>query len=248
MSTSLLEPVSGHAAAPQAATHRRGRVHAWLLPLDAWRPHLEELQPVVDAAQRRRIATLRDPGLRRDRVLAHALHRIVLAQALGLPTALVPLYRSDAGQPRLGLPGWHTSLSHAADAVAVAIADCPIGVDLEARDAPALSPIADLVCAPSELAALPADACARQARLLATWVCKEAALKAAGVGLAREMASFTLRAGQPVVLADAGGHPLRLHLHSHGDGSPWIAALACASTLAPQWHWRTPAHPPFKFT
>jgi 4'-phosphopantetheinyl transferase len=248
MSTSIIEPATAHAVNSQAAVHPRRRVQAWVLPLEAWRPRLEELQPVVDAAQRRRIATLRDPGLRRDRLLAHALHRLVVAQALGLPPELLPLYRNHAGQPRLGLPGLHTSLSHAAGVVAVALADGPVGVDVEARDTASLSPIADLVCAASELATLPADAPARQARLLATWVCKEAALKAAGVGLAREMASFDLRAGRPIVLTDIGGVAQRLHIHTHGEATPWIAALACASTLAPQWHSHAPAHPPIEFT
>lgn len=247
MSTSILDPFTGQAGIPQAATHCRDRVHVWLLPLEAWRSRADQLQSVVDVMQRRRIAALRDPGVRRDRLLAHALHRIVVAQALGLPPDLLPLYRNHTGQPRLGLPGWHTSLSHAADVVAVSLADRAVGVDVEARDTASLSPIADLVCAPTELEALPAGADARQARLLATWVCKEAALKAAGVGLSAEMASFAL-ADRPITLADACGRRLRLHLHTHGEGTPWIAAVACESPVPPRWHWHTPAQAPFKFT
>ena len=246
METSTLDPLIRHAALPQATAHRRAGVDVWLLPLEAWRPHADELQPVVDAMQRGRIAALRDPGLRRDRLLAHALHRIILAQALGVPPVLLPLDRSPLGQPVLGLQGWHTSLSHAADVVAVALAGAAVGVDVESRETASLSPIADLVCAPTERAALPVDAPARQARQLSTWVRKEAALKAAGIGLAREMASFALDE-QPIALADAGGRPMHLHVHTHGEGTPWMAAVACESSAPPQWHWRTPAHPPFQF-
>ena len=139
------------AAAPAIDTARAACVTVWLLRTPAWRSRLPALLRHVDAAQRRRCNSLRVARQRDDRLLAQALHRVVLAGALDQAPDEVPLYRAASGQPRLALPGLYTSLSHADGVIAIALSrGGPVGVDVEMPDRPSLRPIADLVCAPGE--------------------------------------------------------------------------------------------------
>jgi 4'-phosphopantetheinyl transferase len=219
-----------HLAAPSAA---RDAI-AWMLPLSSWSEHARELERLVPEPEQRRFAAIRNPAKRRDRLLAAALHRMVLAQALELPVDAVPLYRGDRGQPRLALPGLHTSLAHAEGMVAVAFSEHgPVGVDVEMLDVPSLRPIVDLVCAPGEASATrDADL---DAWLLGLWVRKEALLKAAGIGLARPMASFRAPEGGRVLLRDAQGSPIELVAHSYTQGRDCLAAIATVPGARPRW-------------
>lgn len=218
-----------------------GHACAWLLPLPAWRGQWSALQSLVPDAARRRCAGIRDDAKRRDRLLAAALHRRVLARALGMAEDRVPLYRSPGGQPRLALPGLHTSLAHADGMVAVALsASGPVGVDVEMRSVASLRPIADLVCAPAEADALRDRGREADADLLALWVRKEALLKAAGIGLAHAMDGFCAPEGGRVVLRDAGGDRLELAAHMYTQSPDCIAALAAPVGVRPHWNFLTP--------
>lgn len=215
--------------------------HAWLLPLPAWRPHWLQLAPLVMDAQRLRFATIRDAARRRDRLLAAALHRWVLAQALGLAPDHLPLYRSHTGQPRLALPALHTSLAHCDGMVAVALCEGgPVGVDVEKRDTASLDPIRDLVCAPGEAVARQAPGGDDDARLLSLWVRKEAVLKALGLGLARPMDSFAAPDGGRLALRDVEGERVELEVRGCEDAGDCVAALAAPAGMRHRWIWKTP--------
>jgi hypothetical protein len=67
------------------------RAQAWLLPLDEWRPQGSRLASLLSPAQRQRFSTIRDPARRNDRLLAAALHRWVLSQALAMAPGHLPL-------------------------------------------------------------------------------------------------------------------------------------------------------------
>ncbi len=217
------------------------QARAWLLPLDAWRPLWPRLAPLVSGAQRQRFATIRDAGRRHDRLLAAALHRRVLSQALDMPPEHLPLYRSHTGQPRLAVPGLHTSLAHCAGWVAIALGEGgPVGVDVEPRDTASLRPVADLVCTSREAEAMQRAGADFDARLLELWVRKEAVLKALGLGLARPMASFQAPVGVPLRLRDAQGARLALAVHAHADAGECVAALALPARATHQWMLETP--------
>lgn len=212
----------------------------WLLPIASWREHWPTLRALVAPSAWRRCAGVRDPVRRRDRLLANALHRQVVADALGWAPDRLPLYRAVGGQPRLALPGWHTSLSHADGIVAIALSDCgPVGVDVERRTTATLRPIADLVCTAAEWAAMQAADDIDQA-LLATWVRKEAALKAVGVGLAQPMASFAAAQDARLVLADAGGAPVPLQVRTIEGAEGCVLGVAGPPGRTPRWQWLNP--------
>ena len=214
-------------------------LRVWLLRTERWQSHWPALQQHVDVAQRRRFAAMRDPLRRQERLLAHALHRVVLADALSLPPGELPLYRTPAGQPRLALADLCTSLSHADGIVAIALASGPVGVDVELRATRSLRPIADLVCTPAELCGTgraPID----EAGLLELWVRKEAALKAAGLGLSRPMASFEAPDGARLSLRDAQGARVAMDVQMIRGLAGCVVAVAGPPGLHPQWQWLHP--------
>ncbi|MGQ0802204.1 MAG: 4'-phosphopantetheinyl transferase family protein [Pseudomarimonas sp.] len=131
-----------------------------------------------------RLQTLR-VAQRRDHYLAgHWLVRELLGHALlaAVPAATRPEHWSLLeiwGQaPQVfDHPGLHVSISHSGDWIAAAVANHPLGIDLEQRPR-ALDPaIRDLLLNPSEA---PADV--DNDELLQRWVVKEAWLKMRGTG------------------------------------------------------------------
>ncbi|MEO8742385.1 MAG: 4'-phosphopantetheinyl transferase superfamily protein [Lysobacteraceae bacterium] len=147
--------------------------------------------PWMGAEESDRLAAMGSQKRRRQFIAGHWLARVMAGQltdthpcdwlltttSLGAPG----LVRRDASTPR----GLHLSLSHSGETIAVAIADFPVGVDLESpartRDWLAL---ADHTFAPEEIARLRAVAASEQQDLFHSyWTLKEASGKRAGTGL-----------------------------------------------------------------
>lgn len=194
-STALERAFSHHLrddAADLASQADAGVVVA-LFDLDHWQPFLAQAATLADAAESARAARQRLPANRDALVLAYALHRLLLSRILCCAPAEVMLRRDAKGCPRLPGDRLYTSLSHAGRRVAIAAAASgPVGVDIEpGHRAPEMPELAGRIAHPDEmrhLDALPAAALGQA--LLALWVRKEAFLKAAGIGLEREMDTF----------------------------------------------------------
>ncbi len=190
----------------------QGDDFAELLPLDArlasaprvvaisdlqvWRSQFWRLQALVPPALHARAQRLHDPRERERRLLAYALHRLVIARVLGRNPARVEIGRMASGMPMVaGLPNVATSLSHTDDFVAIAVARDAgmIGVDIEAIEHESLlNGLAGSVLHPQE-----SD---RGEALIDAWVRKEAVLKAIGSGLSVDMNAF--RSGQGMAVAE----------------------------------------------
>lgn len=178
---------------PALATQAAAGVLVAMFDLEDWRAWLAQAAALVDAQEAARVARQRLQANREVLVLAYALHRLLLSQVLGCASAEVPLGRDAKGCPRLRDDRLFTSLSHAGQGVAIAIAGAgPVGIDVEPADrAPEMPELAGRVAHPAELpglAKLAPDTLGEA--LLAMWVRKEALLKAAGIGLECEMDSF----------------------------------------------------------
>lgn len=118
--------------------------------------------------------------------LRRTLARDVLGRQLGRP---VTIGHEAGGRPVLeGLPELHISLSTRAGVVAIALAQSPVGVDVEA---PGSWPVG--VLHPSESAMLAALPTAEQEQAFALlWAAKEAYVKSLGTGLLRAPDSFAI--------------------------------------------------------
>lgn len=155
----------------------------------------------LDAAERARLLRLRTPDARNRYLTLHHLTRSAVARALGKSPAELVIERScercgkDHGRPRLAddAAGVTFSGSNGRGWVGVAVARGlgPVGLDLEGRlTSSEHRHLANLVRAPGDSPASGAD-------VAASWVRKEAVLKAAGVGLFVDM-------GAVQVLDDGG--------------------------------------------
>ncbi|HPA01129.1 MAG TPA: 4'-phosphopantetheinyl transferase superfamily protein [Chiayiivirga sp.] len=163
-----------------------------LLGLEAVNEVLERLPPGegwLGDEERARLAAMRHPQRRAQFLAGHALARDLLARAEGGDWRDWRLERDAQGAPcalrRGAVSGLRISLAHSAGQVAGAVAEVPVGVDLEhaprERDLLALAE----ALYPQEfsqwLAAL--DEARRRTHFYRRWTLDEAHGKALGVGL-----------------------------------------------------------------
>ncbi|WP_456974869.1 4'-phosphopantetheinyl transferase family protein [Luteimonas sp. A277] len=192
-----------------------------------WLGWLAGAAALLDAADLARVQRRRNPHERDELTLCYAIHRLVIGTHLGIEPVTVPLVRDALGCPRVPGTGVSTSLSHAGGGFAVALSTAgPVGVDIEPADRAGVMPeIAERVAHPDEMAALGRESTPAVDRsLLALWVRKEALLKAAGTGMAREMHTFCAPENEVLVLAPPGPALARLQALDLGGG--WIGAVA----------------------
>ncbi len=135
---------------------------------------VDEARPVSEG-RAKRAAQLANPADRRRSLAAEwALDAALCALEPGYVGP--PRYRrAPGGKPELAKGKWHISLAHAGDWAICAIADCPLGVDIERRDRKSRVPI-------------------RQ------WVGIESYLKLTGEGLGGDFR--TLRADESAIFRD----------------------------------------------
>lgn len=222
--------------APSAASVAATQVAIAGLP--AWRPWLDAAADLLDVAERERVSRRRRASDRDALTLSYALHRLYLAAILQVEPAQVPLARDALGCPQLGRSLGRTSLSHTDDLVAFAYCpQGPVGVDIEPSTRAAMLPeIADRVATPDELSALESlSEPARASALLALWVRKEALLKAAGIGMAREMHTFPCPVAQPLALPIAEGGAVEVRTLDTGGPCEAAVAVSPGSTVHFKW-------------
>jgi 4'-phosphopantetheinyl transferase len=159
---------------------------------------LRRMEPCLSAEERARAARFaRAEDLRRF-VAGHAALRFILGRAVHAEPAELDFVAGRAGKPELG-PGWsgapHFNLSHSGDWALIGLSSAGrIGVDVEAtraiRDA---AQIARTHFHPSEAAVI--ASLSGQAELdafFAVWTCKEAFVKALGLGLSMPLDAFAV--------------------------------------------------------
>ncbi|MBO0775217.1 MAG: 4'-phosphopantetheinyl transferase superfamily protein [Actinobacteria bacterium] len=206
-------------------------------------PHLPGYPAGLSAAERDRAAGLMSAGARRRYQAAHVLLRQVLAGYLPAGPAELEFGREPC--PRCGRPSgrpvlaaaagsaapfpWF-SLAHSGDAVVIAVAGRPVGVDAEQDPVRCVCPLAG--------AMHPADAAAmagvaepdRHRAIIRWWVRGEAALKCTGEGIAHRLGEFPVltAAGAlpaPADLAAPAGYQAALAL-AGANGCPAVTLAA----------------------
>lgn len=140
----------------------------------------------------------------------HATLHALVARALALHPALVEIERAPDRPPIVGRPlgaGLYLSTASRGGLAALAAAPGPVGTDVEILELDAAIPWN--VLHPEEAASLKALAGRPQAMgFTRLWSLKESYVKALGVGLKREPASFAVHFtdGEAATVQDAGSH------------------------------------------
>lgn len=173
-----------------------GAVHVWHVALDASRP-IDDT--VLDAGERARAERFVHAADRARWVGARVALRAILARYSGVAPAALAFAHEPLGRPRLAGPhaalGFNLSHGRCCALVAVAVGGV-VGVDVECRGpGPDALAIARDVFDEAEarvLAALP-DTATRDMAFRRAWCCKEAWLKAHGVGLTVPLATVPVR-------------------------------------------------------
>jgi phosphopantetheinyl transferase len=187
----------------------------------------------LDVRETARAAAFVFPADRHRYQVAHVMLRRVLAGHLGTePGSLVfgrdpcPACGRPSGKPVLARPlpqGLSFSLAHSGDAVAIAVAGQPVGVDVERE---ATGCVCSLVTAMHPSDAEIATALAepeRHAAVIRWWVRAEAVLKCAGTGIGHGMDAFAVLSG-PARNKISAGHRLSWEPEAPG----WSDAPGCS--------------------
>ncbi|MFF2192328.1 4'-phosphopantetheinyl transferase family protein [Streptomyces sp. NPDC058157] len=201
-------------------------------PVDIWwwtttgptpAPHAEDASVLTGAE---RAAAARLPADRRADALAHrAAVRRILGRLLDVPPGEVEFGRrpcpgcADAahGPPYVRHPGnalW-ISISHTGGCGVLAVAEHPVGIDVEHEARPWSPEAAAKALTPSEAAHLEAQRTprARAHAFLTCWTRKEAALKAAGIGIVTDLSAVETHPAAP--------GPVTVHTPPPAPPTPW---------------------------
>ncbi|SDI88389.1 4'-phosphopantetheinyl transferase [Frankineae bacterium MT45] len=214
----------------------------WLIDVATSAETAESLGDVLDEEEQRRLASLSTPDVAARYLTAHVALRLVLSTYLGTaPERLVfardkcPGCGGAHGRPILadapGAPQF--SLTHSGDAVLVAVADEPVGVDVErARPGRDRSGVISRLH-PMEREMLRIDPTEEQ--FLDCWTRKEAFLKATGIGMAGGLAShYTGMAGAPEEALPPGWSFVHVEVPQGYWGSAAVAGSVEVSSLSPR--------------
>jgi 4'-phosphopantetheinyl transferase len=179
--------------------------------------------PWLSASESARLATLASEKRRLQFTAARWQARWLLAQALGgTPESWALEAPHDAPPSVTGRPDLFLSISHSGDWTACALADAPIGLDLESpRRRRDIAGLIELCCTPDECALL-AKSADREDAFYELWTVKEAWLKRRGELIAPSRL-------QQLSAQPAAGGDVRTW-----SGEGWRLAL-CADEAAQWW-------------
>lgn len=161
-------------------------VRVWIVPVDVASDTAAGCRDVLDDSERARAAAFSSPRDQQQFTVAHGALRILVGHELRTRPAALAWACGRYGKPELAPPwsGLHTSLSHSADMIAVAISSHrPVGVDLQHLvPGPDTVWLAARFFPPDEAGYVAAgsDAGARADRFVHLWARKEAVVKAVG--------------------------------------------------------------------
>lgn len=212
------------------------------------------LLPRLHPAEQARYHGFSHAARRRNWLAGRALMLAALERVCGRADAAA-LRTAESGGVRYGDGAWHLNLSHSRDLVGVALAELPVGLDIEWPRPRLVVDTAERVYAPEEareLAALTPEE--RQDAFYAFWTLKEAASKALGLQLWQGLrhARFELAAGRFLPEEPfPGGDWSCLHARLQGGARLALAArtsppleLSCLRLAAPgRWNKETLVQP-----
>ena len=150
----------------------------------------------------REIAQTRNERAKKEKYYVWRLLELALRQSLGLELREIGVFKNE--NQKWGANGVFFSLSHTSGAVAVAVSNAPVGVDIEQYHTPRADRLAARVLTARELADYQ-KAPQRDEFLLQKWVAKEAIFKASDKKVFSPANTETTDAGVTIGTLDQNG-------------------------------------------
>ena len=216
-----------------------GDVHVWRLTTDRLPDELDHLHALLSDGERRRAARFRFDDDRSRFITRRGLLRVVLAQYLECDPARIAFELNAFGKPTLTNRGrlrLQFNASHSAGVALVAVTvDRAVGIDLERHraDVDYLGVAASFFSRDEVETLRRADKPMRRSMFFTLWSCKEAWVKARGLGLSFPLHRCRVEVGEgePRLLEDPEqpGEQARWSLTRLDVGPEFSAALVIAS-------------------
>jgi 4'-phosphopantetheinyl transferase len=185
-----------------------GDVHVWLARLT---PCPAGVAEHLSEDERGRAAGYKLAVVRDQFVAGRGVLRAILGGYCATDPGALDVDVDPLGKPRLRSPaGWHFNVSHSLGMGLVAVSDTPVGVDLEpVRPIENADGLVERFFATEEKSAYRAlSAAAKPAGFLRGWTCKEAVLKAIGIGMRRmEECAVEMDPAKPARVVRIGNCP-----------------------------------------
>jgi 4'-phosphopantetheinyl transferase len=189
-----------------------GAVHVWQVSVSGERSRFDLYWSLLDAEERARAARFRFDRDRNQFVVARGSLRLLLGRYTGADPALIRFQQNKYGKPSLGFPdlALHHNVSHSGECIAHAFSwTAAIGVDVQSIDS--LTEMAQLMSNFAEdeqrwFHSL--DLQNRKRGFFELWTCKEAYIKALGLGLSKPLKDFSVSLSegrQPRLVFDSDG-------------------------------------------
>ena len=201
------EPMGGSLLNLSVPSLTSSDVHVWRIPLGLREDDFSDLRDLLADEERERAARFHFEKDARRFIIARGSVRTILAAYTHSQARDLHFFYSPQGKPSLaqGASEVRLSVSHSGDLALLAVARSrEVGVDIECvREDIETDKLAERFFSTREresLRALPQEK--RVAAFFRCWSCKEAFLKAQGVGLSRSLNSFDVDVNV--------GHPARL--------------------------------------
>lgn len=203
-----------------------GNAHVWFVPLEQDVAEVERLGLLLSKDELARADRFVTEDLRRRFVVSRGVLRQLLSEPTGVPAEQLQFRYEQWGKPMLKDPT-HSDIqfnvSHSSDWAVVVLSSCVVGVDLEVpNDRINHKAIASQVVSGEEKAVWDQTA-PKEHRdwILKLWVCKEAILKAMGLGIAEGLTKISFPV--PLDSHSPGFAPTRidpsLQIHLDEDGT-----------------------------
>jgi 4'-phosphopantetheinyl transferase len=225
-----------------AAALAPGEIHVWQFPLTASESAFEDFTELLSSDERMRASRFHFEKDARRFTIARASMRIILAAYSAMPARDLRFVDSKNGKPALASAAVdiHFNLSHSGNLGLLGVAlGREVGVDIEViRSNIEIDQLAERFFSAHECESL--RGLLEQERIAAffrCWTCKEAFLKAQGVGLSRSLASFDVEVNpaQPACLLATRPdeeEAARWSLYNIGNIEAYAAAVAVAGSVA----------------
>jgi 4'-phosphopantetheinyl transferase len=213
-------------------------INLWKFSLSGDDADLAGAEQLLSTPERSRAAAFRFNRHRRRFVFRRAMRRILLADIAGINATDLIFNESDHGKPRLVGADFEFNTSHTQDVGVIVTGDVPLGVDIEAVDRPMdYLQFAQRTFTKEEFLDInkERDDDLRLA-FFNCWTGKESYIKALGLGLHKNLRSFSVQCTPGAVPG------LRWDREIDGDLSSWrfervstdnyVATIVAKSTVA----------------